>query len=65
MGEEIHRVRLRRVAVGMDNVSPVCDDYADRAPFPFTGKFESVIFKFGDYDEPSGMDRLKLATKLD
>ncbi|MGV0738746.1 arylsulfatase [Mycobacterium syngnathidarum] len=51
--------------VGMDNVSPVCDDYADKAPFPFTGTFESVTFTFGDHDEPSGMDRLEMATKLD
>ncbi|CAA0101403.1 Arylsulfatase [Mycolicibacterium vanbaalenii] len=51
--------------VGMDCVSPVCDDYADKAPFPFTGTFESVTFTFGDHDEPSGMDRLELATKMD
>ena len=49
----------------MDCVSPVCDDYADRAPFPFSGSLESVTFRFGDYDEPTGMDRLKLATKMD
>lgn len=34
-------------------------------PFAFTGSFDSVTFKFGDHDEPSGMDRLKMATKLD
>jgi hypothetical protein len=37
--------------VGMDCVSPVCGDYADKAPFAFTGKLESVTFKFGDFDE--------------
>lgn len=51
--------------VGMDCVSPVCDDYAEQAPFPFTGTFESVTFIFGGHDEPSGMERLKLATKMD
>jgi len=51
--------------VGMDCVSPVCDDYADKGPFPFTGTFESVTFEFGDFDEPSGMDRLEMATKMD
>jgi arylsulfatase len=49
----------------MDCVSPLCDDYADKAPFPFTGTFESVTFTFGEFDEPSGMDRLELATKMD
>lgn len=51
--------------VGMDCVSAVCDDYVQKVPFPFTGTFESVTFTFGDYDEPSGMDRLELATKMD
>jgi arylsulfatase len=51
--------------VGQDSRSPVCDDYADRGLFPFTGTIESVTFDFGDFDEPSGMERLELATKLD
>jgi len=37
--------------VGMDCVSPVCDDYADRGLFPFTGIIQSVTFDFGDHDE--------------
>jgi arylsulfatase len=51
--------------VGMDCVSPVCDDYADKAPFPFTGSFDSVTFEFGDYPEPTGMERLELSTRMD
>lgn len=51
--------------VGMDCVSPVCDDYGDRAPFPFTGVLKSVTFTFGDVDSPTGMERLELATKMD
>lgn len=51
--------------VGMDTVSPVCDDYAEMAPFPFTGTFESVTLTFGDYGEPTGMERLEMATRLD
>jgi arylsulfatase len=51
--------------VGMDCVSPVCDEYAGKAPFPFTGTIESVTFNFGAFDEPTGMDRLELATKMD
>ncbi len=51
--------------IGMDCVSAVCDEYAGAAPFPFTGTIESVTFRFGDYAEPTGMDRLELATKMD
>jgi arylsulfatase len=51
--------------VGMDSRSPVCDDYANRGLFEFTDTIESVALDFGDYDEPTGMDRLELATRLD
>ena len=51
--------------VGMDCVSPVCNDYEKKGLFPFTGTIESVTFEFGDHKEPTGMDRLKLATKMD
>lgn len=51
--------------VGMDTVSPVCDDYAHRGLFPFTGTIESVTFSFGDFAEPTGMQRLEMATKMD
>lgn len=51
--------------VGMDCVSPVCADYEDKGLFPFTGTIESVTFRFGDHGEPTGMDRLKLSTRMD
>jgi arylsulfatase len=51
--------------VGMDCVSPVCDEYADQGLFPFTGAIESVTFAFGAHQAPSGMERLKLATRMD
>ncbi|HDS0923441.1 TPA: arylsulfatase [Stenotrophomonas maltophilia] len=51
--------------VGMDCVSPVCADYEDKGLFPFTGTIESVTFKFGEHVPPGGMDRLKLATRMD
>jgi arylsulfatase len=51
--------------VGMGCVSPVCSDYEDRGLFPFTGKIDSVTFDFGAHTPPTGMDRLKLATRMD
>lgn len=51
--------------VGMDCVSPVCADYEKKGLFPFTGTIESVTFDFAPHEQPSGMDRLKLATKMD
>jgi hypothetical protein len=33
--------------------------------FPFIGSIESVTFAFGEHEQPSGMDRLKLATRMD
>jgi arylsulfatase len=51
--------------VGMDCVSPVCDDYVHKGLFPFTGTIESVTFEFGDVKHPTGMERLELATKMD
>lgn len=51
--------------VGQDSRSPVCDDYGDRGVFPFTGTIESVTFAFGDFKQPTGMERLELATKMD
>lgn len=51
--------------VGMDCVSPVCADYEDRGLFPFTGTIESVTLRFGEHQAPSGMERLKLATRMD
>ncbi|HVY05644.1 MAG TPA: arylsulfatase [Burkholderiales bacterium] len=51
--------------VGMDCVSPVCDEYADKGLFPFTGTIESVTFAFGKHKKPTGMERLKTATRMD
>ena len=51
--------------VGMDCVSPVCADYAEKGVFPFTGKIESVTFAFGKHAQPTGMERLEMATKMD
>lgn len=51
--------------VGMDCVSPVCDEYAEKGLFPFTGTIESVTFAFGAHKATSGMERLELATRMD
>ena len=51
--------------VGMDCVSPVCADYEKKGLFPFTGTIESVTFAFGAHEAPTGMDRLKMATRMD
>jgi len=51
--------------VGMDCVSPVCPDYEEKGTFPFTGKIDSVTFAFGAHKAPTGMERLKLSTRMD
>ena len=51
--------------VGMDCVSPVCDDYADLGLFPFTGRIESVTLTLGEGHQPTGLEQLELATKMD
>ena len=51
--------------VGMDCRSPVCDDYEKLGLFPFTGTIESVTLTLGDGHQPTGMERLELATKMD
>ena len=57
---------LRRWTSGMDCVSPVCTDYEKKGLFPFTGSIESVTFEFGAATvELTGMDRLKMAAKMD
>jgi arylsulfatase A-like enzyme len=53
------------IDVGMDCVSPVCDDYAQRGLFPFTGTIEHVTLDLPAVPQPTGMDRLELATKMD
>lgn len=51
--------------VGMDCVSPVCDDYADRGLFPLTGKIHAVAFDFPAIKPMTGHERLKLASQMD
>jgi arylsulfatase len=53
------------IDVGMDCVSPVCADYDDRGLFPFTGTIGHVTLDLAVAAEPTGMDRLELATKMD
>jgi arylsulfatase len=74
-GEEVGQGRIEEqipmrcgtetMDVGMDCVSPVCDDYASRGLFPFTGRIESVTFAFGAHRQPTGMERLELQTRMD
>ena len=51
--------------IGQDSRSPVCGDYEDRGVFEFNGHIKDVTFEFGDFDEPTGHERLELATKMD
>lgn len=51
--------------VGQDSRSPVCPDYEARGVFEFTGTIGSVTFDFADFGEPTGMERLELATRMD
>jgi arylsulfatase len=51
--------------VGMDCVSPVCEDYRERGLFPFTDTIRHVTFDLPAVVEPTGMERLELATKMD
>jgi arylsulfatase len=53
------------IDVGIDCVSPVCDDYGERGLFPFTGTIEHVTLDLPAVQQPTGMDRLELATKMD
>jgi arylsulfatase len=74
-GKEVGKVRIKEqipqrcgtecMDVGMDCVSPVCADYEHKGLFPFNGTIESVTFRFGKHASPTGMDRLKLATRMD
>jgi arylsulfatase len=59
------RCGTETIDVGMDCVSPVCSDYSEKGLFPFTGQIESVTFDFGAVHMPTGMERLKLATRMD
>lgn len=51
--------------VGMDCISPVCDDYRDRGLFPFTGKIEHVTLDLPAVEPITGHERLEMAMKLD
>jgi arylsulfatase len=33
--------------------------------YPFTVPIDSVTFAFGAHEQPTGMERLKLATRMD
>ena len=59
------RCGLESMDVGMDCVSPVCDDYAHLGLYPFTGTVESVTLTIGEGHHPSGLERIQLATKMD
>jgi len=74
-GKEVAKTRIKEqipqrcgtetMDIGMDCVSPVCNDYEKKGLFPFTGTIERVTIKFPAAKQPTGMDRLKLATKMD
>jgi arylsulfatase len=78
-GQQVDEVRIARqvpmrcgtesLDVGMDCVSAVCADYAERhgphGLFPFTGEIESVTLHLGDGPEVSGLDLLALSIKMD
>jgi hypothetical protein len=51
--------------VGQDSVSPVCDDYDQHGIFAVTGQIRSVTFDLTGGHEPTGMERLEMATKMD
>lgn len=51
--------------VGMDCVSPVCDDYEDEGTFPFTGKIEHITLDLPAVKQPIGHERLEMATRMD
>jgi hypothetical protein len=59
------RCGLESMDVGMDCVSPVCDDYAHLGTFPFTGTIDSVTLTIGEGHHPSGLERIELANKMD
>lgn len=44
---------------------PVCEDYRDRRLFPFNGRSESVTLDLPAVTQPTGHERLELATKMD
>jgi arylsulfatase len=40
--------------IGRDNGDPVDKGYADRSPFPFTGRIDKVVFDLGPLPKPGG-----------
>ena len=75
-GKQADEVRITRqvpqrcgtesLDIGMDCVSSVCEEYAERRGlFKFTGEIESVTLHLGDGPEVTGMDLLRMATKMD
>lgn len=59
------RCGTESIDVGMDCVSPVCADYEEKGLFPCTASIGHIKVTFDDVKEPSGMDRLKMATAMD
>ena len=52
--------------IGMDCVSPVCNDYEEKGLFPFTGSIAHVTFHFqAAAKQPTGHERLSLSVKMD
>jgi hypothetical protein len=49
----------------MDALSPVSKDYADRRPFAFTGRIETVRFDFGESIELTSAEELDMKLKMD
>jgi arylsulfatase len=74
-GKEVGKTRIdeqipqrcgtETIDIGMDCVSPVCNDYEDLGLFPFNGTIEAVTLDLPDVKQPTGMERLELATKMD
>jgi arylsulfatase A-like enzyme len=59
------RCGTESIDVGVDCVSPVCEDYRERGLFPFNGRIAYVTLDLPAVGAPDGMDRLELATKMD
>lgn len=59
------RFSVESLDVGMDTLSPVSKSYAEKSPFPFTGKIEHVTFDFGDGVELTPKEKLALHVAMD
>jgi len=59
------RFGIESLDVGVDALSPVSKAYADKRPFPFTGKIEKVLFDFGDGTDLSPEEKREMKLKMD